>query len=480
MRRSRQGLVSRTLATVLVSLAVFASAGPFVATPALGATSTSFSPATVNLNTGQSTTITVAAVGLSAGDASAQFGITHNAANTRITNPQCGGIFAGARVFQQAVGFGDLLACTFGGGGASGTTGDVLTFTLTNAGGAAETITFDQASTFYLRTDSTQEPPGSLGTLVVTNTPTPCILGDINCDGIVDTRDYGVWRQSFGATDCGNRADIDANCIVDIRDYGIWGLNFGRTAPTPTPTATLTLIPTATPTATRTATQTTTPTATPTLLTSAAYVTNSSSDTVTVIDTTLNIVVGTPIPVGRSPFGIGVDSTVHRAYVANFGSNTVSVIDTRLNTIVGTPIPVGTAPWGVGVDSTTHRAYVTNLGGSTVSVIDTMSNAIVGTPIPAGVGPRDVGVDLTAHRAYIAFEPSNDVTVLDTTMNTVVGTPIPAGTAPNGVGVDPTVHRAYVANFNSANVTVIDTMMNIIVGTPIPTGGSPFGVGIGP
>ena len=28
-----------------------------------------------------------------------------------------------------------------------------------------------------------------------------CILGDINCDGIVDIRDYGIWRQQFGATD---------------------------------------------------------------------------------------------------------------------------------------------------------------------------------------------------------------------------------------------------------------------------------------
>ena len=57
-----------------------------------------------------------------------------------------------------------------------------------------------------------------------------CILGDINCDGIVDIRDYGIWRQDFGQTDCGNPADLDGNCIVDIRDYGIWRANFGHTA----------------------------------------------------------------------------------------------------------------------------------------------------------------------------------------------------------------------------------------------------------
>src|SRR3954453_19779892 len=73
-----------------------------------------------------------------------------------------------------------------------------------------------------------------------------CTLGDINCDGIVEIRDYGIWRQQFGATDCGNPADLNGDCIVDIRDYGIWRANFGQTGPTLTPTATAT--PTATPT----------------------------------------------------------------------------------------------------------------------------------------------------------------------------------------------------------------------------------------
>src|SRR2546430_811334 len=99
----------------------------------------------------------------------------------------------------------------------------------------------------------------------------PTLLGDINGDGIVDIRDYGVWRQQFGATDCGNPADLNADCIVDIRDYGIWRQNFGQTGPTVTPTSNAP--PPATPTAT------TTPTATPTPP-RRAYVTNSNSNTI--------------------------------------------------------------------------------------------------------------------------------------------------------------------------------------------------------
>jgi DNA-binding beta-propeller fold protein YncE len=55
--------------------------------------------------------------------------------------------------------------------------------------------------------------------------------GDINIDGIVDIRDYGIWRTFFGQTNSGNPADLDGNNIVDIRDYGVWRTFFGHTAP---------------------------------------------------------------------------------------------------------------------------------------------------------------------------------------------------------------------------------------------------------
>jgi MYXO-CTERM domain-containing protein len=241
-------LTPRLPVPLLVSVILIAAAPPFLAPPALAATATSFTRPSVNLAAGQSTTITIAAVGLTAGDAAAQFGIVHNAANTRIANLQCAGVFAGASPLQQAVGFGDLLACVFITGGASGTTGNIMTFALTNTGGATETITFNSpGQTFYLGNDNTFESPGSLNSLVMTHlrtatpTATPrCILGDINCDGIVDVRDYGLWRQHFGEgagaaalsarTGAALIGDLNGDGIVDIRDYSIWRANFGHTA----------------------------------------------------------------------------------------------------------------------------------------------------------------------------------------------------------------------------------------------------------
>ena len=62
---------------------------------------------------------------------------------------------------------GDLLGCTFLVGGASGTSGNVLSFTLTNTGGGSETISFDAATTFYLTSSFTTDPAGTLNTLAV-------------------------------------------------------------------------------------------------------------------------------------------------------------------------------------------------------------------------------------------------------------------------------------------------------------------------
>src|SRR5436305_392453 len=45
-------------------------------------------------------------------------------------------------------------------------------------------------------------------------TRSPTIPGDLNNDGIVDIRDYGLWRQGFGQTNCGNPADLNGDCLV--------------------------------------------------------------------------------------------------------------------------------------------------------------------------------------------------------------------------------------------------------------------------
>lgn len=57
------------------------------------------------------------------------------------------------------------------------------------------------------------------------------LIGDYNADGVVDTADYTVWRDSFGATGTGLAADGDASGAIDENDYALWKANFGATLP---------------------------------------------------------------------------------------------------------------------------------------------------------------------------------------------------------------------------------------------------------
>jgi YVTN family beta-propeller protein len=72
-------------------------------------------------------------------------------------------------------------------------------------------------------------------------------------------------------------------------------------------------------------------------------------------------------------------------------SNTVSVIATATDTVVGLPIPVGGAPFGVAVTPDGSKVYVANPASNTVSVIDTASKTVVAV-LPVGQGPVAFGV----------------------------------------------------------------------------------------
>jgi YVTN family beta-propeller protein len=76
-----------------------------------------------------------------------------------------------------------------------------------------------------------------------------------------------------------------------------------------------------------------------------AYVTN--YDTVSVIDTQSNTVVGT-VTVGAAPVGMAFTPDGALAYVANQQSNSVSVIDTASLTVVAS-VSVGSSPSAVAV-----------------------------------------------------------------------------------------------------------------------------------
>ena len=301
----------------------------------------------------------------------------------------------------------------------------------------------------------------------------------------------------------------------------------GGSATTTTPPAA------ATPPATQRGAATTVPIGPPTIATSirvgngafgvavdpsahTAYVANTGSNSVSVVDTASGTVTAT-IAVGRHPVGVAVDPSTRTAYVTNYDDSSVSIIDTASGALV-TSVGVGAHPGGVAVDPEARVAYATNGESASVSVIDLTTHAVTAT-VPTGKGPSRVAIDRNARRLFVTTADPT-VTVIDTTNRTVIGSvalrvhpagiaidseshtayiasgddssvsvvdtvslgvtaSVPVGQRPAGVAVDPPTNTAYVANYKDASVSVIDTTRRVVTGT-LPVGNNPLAIAVDP
>jgi len=248
-----------------------------------------------------------------------------------------------------------------------------------------------------------------------------------------------------------------------------------------------------------------------------AYIANSISNDVSVINTETNTVIAT-IPVGQNPTSVAVSPDGTRVYVTNQRSNTVSVINPGSNSVVSTiaiadfgpnaaalspdgkllyvvnlnsnnivvintttdaliaTIGVGGYPVAVAVSPDGSRVYVTNSSNS-VSVIDATTN-LVKTTIPVGRSPFGIAVSADGSKVFVAISGANNVSVIDAATGTIVAN-IPVGSGPAGVSMSPGGGLVYVANGNSNNVSVINTSTYQVVAT-VPAGSNPTGISVSP
>jgi len=204
-----------------------------------------------------------------------------------------------------------------------------------------------------------------------------------------------------------------------------------------------------------------------------AYITNSGSTTVSVIDITTNKVTAT-INVGKYPYGVAVNPAGTKVYVSKDKSSTISVIDTAKNKVTAT-VKVGKNPWGVAVNPEGTRVYVANEGSKTVSVINTETNKVTAT-VYVGNYPCGVAVNPEGTKVYVANTLDNTVSVIDTATNKVTAT-IKVENLPTGVAVNPAGTKVYVAN--EYDVSVIDTEKNKVTAR-VKVGKYPWGVAVNP
>ncbi|WP_438309488.1 IPT/TIG domain-containing protein [Streptomyces sp. HUAS TT3] len=182
------------------------------------------------------------------------------------------------------------------------------------------------------------------------------------------------------------------------------------------------------------------------------------------------------IPVGPAPHSAAMRPDGLRAYVTNSGSNTLSVIDTAAD-VVATTIAVGAGPWAAAVTPDGRYLYVTMPGSGTVAVVSTATDTLV-TTISGLNAPRGLAVTPDGTHLYVANSGANTVSVIGTATNTVTGT-IPVGNGPQAVTVRPDGLRAYVSNSTGATVSVINTLSNTVV-TTLAGFNAPLGIAATP
>lgn len=213
-----------------------------------------------------------------------------------------------------------------------------------------------------------------------------------------------------------------------------------------------------------------------------AYVTKYSSESVAVIRTATNSVVAN-VRVGSSPNAVAITPNGQFAYVTNRDDSTVSVIRISTNAVVAN-VDVGLNPTGVAVTPDGNFAFVTNSNEDSVSVIRTATNTVVAT-----VGMRGFGEEFNPGVWAVAVAPGgavayvttdNGVSLINTATNTLASSILgDVGYGPARVVFTPDGQLAYVTNPVLDSVSVISAASNTVIGTT-PTGGYPTGIAIAP
>jgi YVTN family beta-propeller protein len=261
-----------------------------------------------------------------------------------------------------------------------------------------------------------------------------------------------------------------------------------------------------------------------------AYVTNSGSNTVSVIDAATNTVTAT-VDIGDVSDGVAISPDGTKVYVANFGSShTVTIINTATNRITATvpvrgcPLDVAVTPDGrklyvtmrndvdiyshdkvIIIDSTTNRVtatltisdmqfaaglaispdgrklYVTGTnedGGSGVYVVDTATNRVT-SDMPVSRGPSGIAVTPNGKQLFVpTFDPLAGVDLLNTATNRYVTTIRYSGESQYyGIAINPAGTKAYVTELTGVSIIDIGTHR---ITAPLTVGDSPMGIAITP
>lgn len=241
---------------------------------------------------------------------------------------------------------------------------------------------------------------------------------------------------------------------------------------------------------------------------SAAYVTNSNSNSVTVIDIATNTV--TSVVTGfDGPSGLTIVPGTTAAYVNNYGGplgvgsgngTTVQKLNLATNTLIGSPITVDLAPAAIvaspdGLYVYTINYTTGNTGAGTMSRITVSNDEVLVDAVMGLSGPFGIVLNRSGSEAYVTNFGSNNFAPYGTTVSVIdllslaISSTYTLGIQPSGIALYQNRYLV-VTNYNTlyagsmftdltagqGTAQIIDLQKQIILGTTLPVGQSPSAV----
>ncbi len=169
-------------------------------------------------------------------------------------------------------------------------------------------------------------------------------------------------------------------------------------------------------------------------------------------------------------------------YISNSGSNYVTVIDRSLERVVGA-VTVGDGPMGMVLNQKKDMLYVLNSRSHTISVVDALYLELRDTiEITAGMDPTDMAfmpdeVGVMDGKLYVSNRSTDDVVVVDTASSRVMKI-ISVGRRPSFILADTGRREIYVTNELSNSLSIINTVDDVVAST-VRVDDRPYGIALG-
>lgn len=186
-----------------------------------------------------------------------------------------------------------------------------------------------------------------------------------------------------------------------------------------------------------------------------ALVTNSGSDSVSIVDLLTGSVIN--IPVESNPQGVAVIPRLGLAVVTNRGSDTASIINLLSNSVLK-KVNVGNEPLGVAINQDTATAVVTNAAADTVTTFSVTADSVLPVPSTLGTDQRPVAVAIDASRnvAAVVCSTTGSILFVNLTGLSTVGRVILTLSLPTDITYDPASDRYLTVASLTNQFAVID------------------------